>query len=139
MKFLLLFLALLPWPAQAASLNTKAHVLTAAVADADHLSTDPTDAVAIGKKTNMEDSTSGSVQIVWSGLTGTLNCTVTTDVSDDGTNWLAKAGTVVTLTAAAGTEVVSFNGNVSEYYYRANFAHVGCSGGLVDVYILGKG
>lgn len=80
----------------------------------------------------------GSVQFVWTGLTGMLNASVKIQVSDNsGTNYQDKDGSTQPITVNAGNYVFSLI-NVTEQFYRVVYLHGGVTGGTFNCYLLGK-
>lgn len=139
-KILALVLLFLSLPAFAAGGRTivTQHSLVACGAGADHTSTTSADSCAAGAKIDLGLQTFGSAQVVWSGLTGTVNGTVQLNVSNDGTDWDSKSGASVTLSGASGHATISLNGVASEEFYQVVYSHTGVTGGTVDVYFVGK-
>ncbi len=117
-------------------------IIRSANAGANHISTDSLDAACIGRSCDLALYNVASMQLIWSGLTGTINGTLTFEVSDDGVNWDTKkiggSDAVITVSGAAGNDVLS-SVEITERYARANWAKVGVTGGTIDCIILAKG
>ena len=109
-------------------------ILNLATAGADHVS------AAI----DLSLYVSCSIQLVWAGLTGTIDGTLTVEVSDDGVAWDTKKLTggsngVITVAGAAANDTLSFDQNLNERYLRANWAKNGVTGGTVTCLATAKG
>ncbi len=111
--------------------------LTAAPAQTARLSTDA-QAVAAQTPFDLSLCDSASFHVIWSGLTGTLDGTVTVEVSNDGVNWDTKNGASVTLNSAASNQMISLNGVVTEEFYRVRLTPGNISAGSVTVIGRGK-
>lgn len=79
-----------------------------------------------------------SVQAVWSGLTGTVDGTVKVQVSNDCTNWTDKSGASVTLSGAAGTDLISI-ANLTEACLRLVYTKNQITGGTITALLGAKG
>lgn len=117
-------------------------LLRSATAGANHVSSDNLDALTIGRAVDLALYTSASVQLIWSGLTGTINGVLTVEVSDDGTNWDTKkiggSDATITVSGAAGNDTLSLDGIVTERYYRVNWAKNLVTGGTLDCILIAK-
>lgn len=83
-----------------------------------------------------------SFVFTWTGF-NQVDATVTIQVSNDGTNWDTKSDAsddpvTYTFAAASGTHGISFNGVVTEAYYRVAFVHGTNSAGTISCVIAGK-
>jgi hypothetical protein len=85
----------------------------------------------------------GSIQLIWSGLTGTLDGKLTVEVSDDGVNWDVKklasgSDAIITVSGAAGNDVLTIEA-MTEKLYRAKWAKTGVTAGVVTAILMAKG
>lgn len=116
-------------------------IINAAAADASHRSDDSGDSKCLGRSCDIGLYSLASVQLIWSGLTGTINGTLTIECSDDNINWDTKNNgvtpCVITVSGAAGNDVLTIS-EVSEKYYRAKWDNVGVTGGLVTAILTAK-
>lgn len=108
-----------------------------------HDSTNPADASVLGKAVDVGLCTTGSFQVTWAGLTGTIDATAQLFCSDNGTNWDEKSDAngdpvLITLAGAADTEVISLNGVLSETFYKVVYTPNGVTGGTVEAIVWGK-
>ena len=121
-------------------------IIRAAGAGSNQLSDDGANPNAIGRACDLSLYNFASVQLIWSGLTGTLDGVLSIEVSDDGTNWDTKtiqvAGVTVdakiTVSGAAGNDSISID-LLTERYYRARWTKTGVTGGLVTCILIAKG
>lgn len=121
-------------------------IIRAAGAGSNQLSDDSGNPNAIGRPCDLSLYTYASVQLIWSGLTGTLDGVLSIEVSDDNVSWDVKtveiAGVVsdlkITVSGAAGNDTISSD-MVTERYYRAKWTKNGVTGGLVTCILCGKG
>jgi hypothetical protein len=82
----------------------------------------------------------GSFQAVWSGLTGVLNAVVKVQVSNDnGLNWVDKPSATMTLTSAAGSDIINLSGTLSEEKVRVVYTSTGVTGGVISCTVILKG
>lgn len=95
-------------------------MFTAAAASADQTSA----------AVNLMGYRTGSVQVVWASLTGSVDGTIKLQVSNDKVNWVDKDGASFTLSGASGTNLISLL-NITEKWYREVYAHTSISGGTV--------
>lgn len=121
-------------------------IIRAAGAGSNQISDDNANPNALGRSFDLSLYNFASVQLIWSGLTGTLDGVLSIEVSDDNTNWDTKtiqvAGAVVdakiTVSGAAGNDTISID-LVTERFYRARWTKNGVTGGLVTCLITAKG
>jgi hypothetical protein len=84
-----------------------------------------------GDMVNVGHFTKAGFQVVWAGLTGTVNATVSLQVSNDNVNW-DNATTTITLSGTSGNDCVA----VSDIYFsycRAVVAKNNVTGGTISV------
>lgn len=117
-------------------------IISGATAGADHVSTNSGDAFCFGRACDVALYNVISIQLIWAGLTGTLDGKVTVEVSNDGVNWDTKkigvANAEIQVSGAAGNDTISITDS-TERYYRANWAHTGVTGGTINCFIVAKG
>lgn len=135
---LIAFAMLLAASAQATTVTQKS--FSAAAANANHLSNDSTDTATAGGPMDLSSSTTASFQCWWSGLTGTLNATITVEVTNDPAfgHWDQKANANVTLSSASGLWTQTLSGIVAERWYRLNYAKGSVTAGSITCYAIGK-
>lgn len=73
------------------------------------------------------------IQIVWTGLTGTINGTYVVQYSNDGTNW-DNATTPIAFSGANGNDCLPFE-NAFFNYVRISCAVGGITGGTISASI----
>jgi hypothetical protein len=79
-----------------------------------------------------------SFHVIWSGLTGTIDGTVKLQVSNTGGDWVDKTGASVTLSGAAGADMISLNGVATEFYYRVVYTKNNITAGSITVVAAAK-
>lgn len=120
-------------------------IIRAAGAGSNQLSDDSGNPNAIGRACDISLYSIASIQVIWSGLTGTLDGVLSIEASDDGINWDVKtievAGVVVdakiTVSGAAGNDTISID-KATERYYRARWTKNGVTGGLITCLLIAK-
>ena len=120
-------------------------IIRSAAAGSNHVSDDSLDALCIGRSCDIALYNFASVQLIWSGLTGTLNGVLSVEVSDDNINWNPKmdiaatpAAFAITVSGASGNKSISID-NTTERYYRVNWAKTGVTGGTITCILMAKG
>lgn len=117
-------------------------IISGASAGANHVSDDSLDAACLGRPCDLSLYNSASIQLIWSGLTGTLNGVLSLFVSDDNVNWDQKmtgaTPVQITVSGAAGNDTIS-TVEVTERYARASWNKTGVTGGIVTCIIMAKG
>ncbi len=120
--------------------NAVLQIMTAAAASADHRTDNAADAAMIGARLNMVDVVWGSVQVNTTSLDH-ADGTMTVECCDTGVDadYLTKTSLgVVTLASGTNTYSFSFNGVITEKFYRVKYAKGSNTAGTLDVYIHGK-
>lgn len=120
--------------------NTVLEIMTLAPASAAHRTDDNTDPYMIGSRLIMTNVVWGSIQVNAAGLDA-ADGTITVQCCDTGVDadYLTKTSLgVVTLASGTTTQIFSFNGVVTEKFYRVKYAKGANTTGTISVYIHGK-
>lgn len=143
LALLFVFIASTAHGAATLSSDYSAKILKSATAGVNHTTTDPNDAFALGKAADYGLKRSGSFQVVWASLTGTVNATVAINSSVDCVNYKPKLDASsnpisVTLSGASGSSIISINGLITEPCYQAVYTAGTVTGGTVSIFAYGK-
>ena len=89
----------------------------------------------------LEGYSVGSMQVIWSGVTGTPDATFEVQTSDsNGAAWDDKSGTTITMSGASGSNSLSFgSGVLNSQAIRIKTTVNNATGGSASVYITRKG
>ncbi len=89
-----------------------------------------------GALTPISSNSAWSVQLVWSGATGTVNATVYIEVSNDGVNYTTYASnSYKTISGASGVWYYDQGSNGMAWrFIRARYVKNGCTSATIKVY-----
>ncbi len=121
------------------SFNEVVPLLSTSPANVAHVSTDATDATALGKRLVTTNVLFASVQFNWTGLDA-ADGTITVECNDTGVvaDYIQKATATYTLPAGSGVNSFSLNGVVTEDFYRVRYAPGANTTGTISCVIYAK-
>ena len=90
-----------------------------------------TDASAFNKPMDFQRYRSASFHVHWASLVGSgASIGFNVQVSNDGTNWVAKTGATSTSSGASGSDMISLT-NVTEKFYRVQAVPTNVTSGTI--------
>ncbi len=89
-----------------------------------------------GLSTNVSQQVLGSVQIVWSGATGTIDGDMEVQLSNNDTDWLVT-GSPFSITTGSGTHIFELT-ELTAKFIRISFTKNTMTDGLVDARLIAK-
>ena len=110
--------------------------MTIAVKEADIASQESLGTDFDGLSTDISQHVLGSVQIVWSGATGTIDGDMEVQLSNDDTNW-SVTGSPFTITTGSGTHIFELT-ELTAKFIRISFTKNTMTDGTVDARLIAK-